>query len=137
MKFMSGMIAIMNKSWWEIDIVDKLTRSGAMVPASWLYSVKKKKKKKTQGEKILYTKVHGIVSNLHAGQSHIWHFFCNLRAYLIGEDVTATDQSRQLGRPGRTKNGLCSHQGDARATSEIRSEEGVSMMPAHAQSCGL
>ena len=41
-----------------------------------------------------------------------------LRAYLIGGDVAATDQSRKLGRILRPKNGLRSHQGDARATSD-------------------
>ena len=42
-----------------------------------------------------------------------------LRAYLIGGDVAATaatDQSRQLGRLGRPKNGLHSHQGDVAET---------------------
>ena len=45
----------------------------------------------------------------------------NLRAYLTGGDVAATaatDQLRQLGRLGRPRNGLRSHQGDVAATAE-------------------
>ena len=42
---------------------------------------------------------------------------CILRAYLTGGDVAAPDQSRQLGRRGRPKNGLRSHQGDVSETS--------------------
>ena len=41
-----------------------------------------------------------------------------LRPYLTGGDVAATDQLRQLGRLGRTENGLRSHQGDVAATAE-------------------
>ena len=42
---------------------------------------------------------------------------CQLISYLTGGDVAATDQSRQLGRLGRPKNGLRSHQGDFSETS--------------------
>ena len=44
--------------------------------------------------------------------------FNGLRAYLTGGDVAATDQLRQLGRLGRPKNDLRSHQGDVTATAE-------------------
>ena len=41
-----------------------------------------------------------------------------LRAYLPGGDVAVTDQLRQLGRLGKPKHGLRSHQGDVAATAE-------------------
>ena len=41
-----------------------------------------------------------------------------LRAYLTGGDVAATNQLRQLGRLGRPKHGLRSHQGDVAATDQ-------------------
>ena len=50
----------------------------------------------------------------------------SLRSYLTGGDVAATDQSRQLWRLGRQKNGLRSHQGDFLETNS----------PAVSGSCG-
>ena len=50
-----------------------------------------------------------------------WNQIKNKGPISLAEDVArtaATDQSRQLGRLGRPKNGLRSHQDDARATSE-------------------
>ena len=52
--------------------------------------------------------------------SVVWKGFHDSRAYFTGGDVAATDQSRQLKRLGRPKNGLRSHQGDVAATNQSR-----------------